>query len=282
VRAGGKWSQQAELTASDAAAGDQFGYSVALAGSTLVVGATGKNSEAGAAYVFVRSRGKWSQQAELTVSDAAAGDRLGYSVGISGSTAVVSAAYKNHTTGAVYVFVRSGRKWSQQAELTAKPAAAGELFGDSVAVAGSTAVVSASVKNSDTGAVYVFVRSGRKWSQQAELTAKPAAVGEHFGGCVALAGSRLVVGAPYKNSDTGVVYVFEGSRGKWSQQAKLTASDTAGELFGATVLVADSTAVVGAPFKNSDAGAVYVFGRSSGKWSQQAELTAKPTAGHSH
>jgi hypothetical protein len=247
---------------------------VALSGSTLVVGADGESSEAGAAYVFGRSGGKWSQQAELTASDAAAGDQFGYDVGISGSTAVVSAAYKDDTTGAAYVFVRSSGRWSQQAELTAKPAAAGELFGDSVAVSGSTLVVSASVKNSDTGAVYVFVRSGGRWSQQAGLTAKPASAGEHFGGCVALSGSTLVVGAPYKNSDTGAVYVFVRSRGRWSQQAGLTHGPAAaGELFGATVLVSGSTAVVSAPFKNSDTGAVYVFGRSSARWSRQAELT---------
>ena len=85
-----------------------FGWSVALDGSTAVVGAPGKDSKAGAAYVFVRSRGKWTQQAKLTASDAAAGGQFGWSVALDGSTAVVGAPGKDSKAGAAYVFVRSG------------------------------------------------------------------------------------------------------------------------------------------------------------------------------
>src|SRR5205807_436508 len=162
--------QQGKLTASDAAAGDQFGYSVAIYGSTAVIGAYQKNSNTGAAYVFVLSGTTWSQQAKLTASDAAAGDDFGYSVAISGSTAVIGAYDKNSDAGAAYVFVRSGTTWSQQAELTASDAAAGNDFGTSVAISGSTAVIGAPHNNSFTGAAYVFVRSGTIWSQHAELT----------------------------------------------------------------------------------------------------------------
>ena len=91
VRSGTAWSQQAKLTAADAAAGDQFGYSVAVSGSIAVVGAALKNSNTGAAYVFVRSGTTWPQQAELTASDAAPGDVFGWSVAVSGTTAVVGA-----------------------------------------------------------------------------------------------------------------------------------------------------------------------------------------------
>ena len=95
VRSGGAWTQQAKLTASDAAADDQFGYSVAVAGDTAVVGAhsddTLAGTDAGSAYVFVRSGGAWTQQAKLTASDAAAGDHFGISVAVAGDTAVVGA-----------------------------------------------------------------------------------------------------------------------------------------------------------------------------------------------
>jgi len=97
------------------------------------------------------------QQAELTASNGATGDELGGSVAISGSTAVIDAVGKNANTGAAYVFVRSGTAWSQQAKLTASNGATGDYFGFSVAISGSTAVAGAPVKNSFTGAAYVFV-----------------------------------------------------------------------------------------------------------------------------
>src|SRR5947209_3657019 len=135
--------QQAKLTASDGAQYDQFGFAAAISGSIAVVGAEGKNSSAGAAYVFVRSGSTWSKQAELTASDHASGDNFGYSVAISGTTAVVGAYGENSLTGAAYVFVRSGSTWTQQAKLTASDAAPFDEFGYSVAISGCTAVVGA-------------------------------------------------------------------------------------------------------------------------------------------
>src|SRR5215472_6459861 len=107
------------------------------------------------------------QQAKLTAAGGVSGDEFGYSVAISGSTAVVGAPYKNSSTGAAYVYVQSGTAWSQQAKLTAAGGASGDFFGTSVALSGSTAVVGAYGKNSNAGAAYVFVRSGTAWSQQA-------------------------------------------------------------------------------------------------------------------
>jgi sugar lactone lactonase YvrE len=106
VRSGGVWSQQQKLTASDGAGNDGFGYSVSVSGDTAVIGAVDKNSLQGAAYVFVRSGGVWSQQQELTASDGAANDEFGRSVSVSGDTAVIAALGKNSYQGAAYAFVR--------------------------------------------------------------------------------------------------------------------------------------------------------------------------------
>jgi hypothetical protein len=106
--------QQTELTDPNGAAGDAFGTSVAISGATAVVGAPHKNSDAGAVYVFVRSAGTWSLQAELTAADGAAIDCFGWSVAVSGSTVVVGAIGNNSGAGAAYVFVRSRNTWSQQ------------------------------------------------------------------------------------------------------------------------------------------------------------------------
>ena len=114
VRTGGVWTQQAKLTASDAAAGDRFGTSVAVSGDTAVVGAyfdDDAGSSSGSAYAFVRTGGVWMQQAKLTASDAAANDQFGYSVALSGDTAVVGAYQDDDAgsnSGSAYVFVRTG------------------------------------------------------------------------------------------------------------------------------------------------------------------------------
>ena len=165
VRSGGTWSEQTKLMASDAAADDYFGWSVAISGDTVVVGARLDNDGgpfSGSAYVFVRSSGSWSQQAKLTASDAAAEDQFGYSVAVSGDTAVVGNrgdADGGLDSGSAYVFVRSGTTWSQQAKLTASDAAADDFFGDSVAVSGDTAVVGAPWDDDaglNSGSAYVF------------------------------------------------------------------------------------------------------------------------------
>ena len=199
-------SQQAKLTAADAAVNDYFGLSVAIYGSTAVVGAPYKNTGT-AAYVFVRSGSAWSQQAKLTAADGGSGDLFGSSVAIYGSTVLVGAPGANSFTGAAYVFARSGTAWSQQAKLTAR-GTSGESLGWSVAIYGSTAVLGAPSNQFDTGAAYVFARSGTAWSQQAKLTAADAASSDDFGGSVALYGSTAIAGAPYKNSNTGAAYVF--------------------------------------------------------------------------
>jgi uncharacterized repeat protein (TIGR03803 family) len=274
VRSGTTWTQQAELIASDGAPNDQFGFSVAISGSTAVVGAYEKNSYTGAAYVFVRSGTTWTQQAELTASDGAGGDAFGISVAISGSTAVVGAEGKNFLAGVAYVFVSSGTTWTQQAELTASDTVTGELFGVSVAISDSTAVVGAIGYNVSFGAVYVFVRSGTTWTQQAELTASDGVADDGLGYSVAVSGSTVVAGAPGKNSSTGAAYVFVRSGTTWTQQAELTASDGAPQdAFGTSVASSGSTAVAGALGGNT-VGAAYVFMRSGTTWTQQDELTA--------
>jgi hypothetical protein len=166
--------QQQELTASDGAAGDWFGWSVGLSsdGSTAIVGAyrktIGANSLQGAAYIFTRSGGVWSQQQELTASDGAAGDFFGYSnaMGSDSNTVIVGAYRKtigaNSLQGAAYIFTRSGSVWSQQQELTASDGAASDGFGSSVGLSsdGNTGIIGAFAKkigaNGLQGAAYTF------------------------------------------------------------------------------------------------------------------------------
>ena len=300
VRSGTTWSQQQKLTASDGAAGDQFGYSVSISGGTVVVGApfdnVGANTDQGSAYVFVRSGTAWSQQRKLTASDGAAHDYSGFSVSISGDTVVIGAYLDDVGTktdqGSAYVFVRSGTAWSQQQKLTASDGAASDVFGNSVAISGDTIIVGAVHDdvgtNRDQGSAYIFCSLCSNWSQEAKKVAADGAANDQFGFSVSISGDTAVIGAYLDdvgaNSDQGSVYVFVRSGTAWSLQQQLTASDgAASDQFGYSVSISGDTIVVGAPFDdvgaNGDQGTAYVFVRSAtGTWSQQQKLTASDGA----
>ncbi|MBK7976643.1 MAG: FG-GAP repeat protein [Deltaproteobacteria bacterium] len=273
---GASWIQVAKIRASDGAGGDLFGGSVALDGDYIVVGAPkedAKGTSSGSAYVFVRSSGYiWSQQAKIFASDGASNDLLGYSVSISGDTALLGAAYKNGAgsySGAAYVFTRSGTTWSQQAKLTASDAAANDSFGNSVSVYGNTAVIGAFGDDtgvSNGGSAYVFTRSGSSWSQQAKLTASDGAASDNYGTWVSIDGNILAVGSPQADavgSDAGAAYLYEGSGASWPLLDKVVASNpTASAAFGAALAVDAGRIAFGALLADTptvDAGSAYVY-----------------------
>jgi hypothetical protein len=296
---GTSWVQQQELLASDGAASDAFGVSVALSGGTAVVGAQNKTVDAssgqGAVYVFTLTGSTWTQQQELTASDGAANSSFGDSVAISGDTILVGSYHKTFGTntfqGAAYVFAQSGDVWSQQQELTATDGAAGDDFGYSVALSGATALVGAYSKTVDShanqGAAYVFVSNAGTWTQQQELTTSEGAAGDDFGCAMALSGTTALVGAYGKafgaNTFQGAAYVFTSSGDTWTQLQQLTATDGAQydefgnsvALSGTLALVgADNKAAAGAMFGQGGEGAAYAFQFSGGKWTQQQQFSS--------
>jgi hypothetical protein len=212
--------QEAELTASDGAANDEFGTSVSIGGNTMVVGAASIVNGYAAAYVFTESGSVWNQTAKLTASDGAAGAAFGNSVAIDSNTVVVG-AYEatvggNSRQGAAYVFTESGSAWNQTAKLTASDGATYDLFGDSVAISGNTVVVGAFLAtvggNDQQGAAYVFQSTSGVWTQTQKLTASDGAVNDTFGRSVSIGGGTVVVGAYQAtvggNAEQGAAYVF--------------------------------------------------------------------------
>ena len=283
------WRQLAKLIALDEAAGDQFGYSVAISGDLAIVGAWGNDddgSASGSAYIFDRSTG-WSQIAKLTASDAERGDEFGYSVAINGNLAVVGARLERDggsASGAGYVFDGS-TGWDQVTKLTASDAAANDQFGTSVAISGDLAIVGAPGDRDDgpdSGSAYLFDGS-TGWDQIAQLTASDAGRGDEFGYSVAIGDDVALVGA-WDNDDvgsaSGSAYLFDGSTG-WDQIAKLTASDAGtGDEFGYSVAISGDLAVAGARLDDdsgSASGSAYVFDRSIG-WNLVAKLTESGAA----
>ena len=233
VRSGTTWSQQAKLVASDKDVYDQFGYSVSISGDYVIVGAFREDpsgvTNAGSAYIFVRSGTTWSQQAKLVASDKAASDQFGRRVSISGGFAIIGAPSADpngiSSAGAAYVFVRSGTTWSQQAKLVASDKAASDTFGLSVAIS-STGYTIVGATGADpngisgAGAAYIFKRSGSYWYQEAKLISPNISSHDYFGTSVSIDGDRAVASAPleYVNSIRGGGgYVFKrNANGTWS------------------------------------------------------------------
>ena len=310
--------------ASTSDASDGFGVTVSLStdGNTLAVGAVGEGSNAtgingdqsdnsagssGAAYVFVRSGTSWSQQAYIKASNTANADQFGISLSLSGdgnTLAVGANAEDSNATGingdqsdnsasssgAAYVYVRSGTSWSQQAYIKASNAEANDFFGQSLSLSadGNTLAVGANGEASNAtgingdqsdnsvipaGAAYVFVRSGTSWSQQAYIKASNTGTSDQFGGSLSLSGdgNTLVVGASGEDSnatgingdqsnnsasDAGAAYVYVRSGTSWSQQAYVKAGNAeAGDSFGRSLSlsVAGNTLAVGATSEDSNA-----------------------------
>jgi hypothetical protein len=278
-------AQQAKLVASNPSVDDYFGFATDIEDDTAIVSAKKEDTTAtdsGAVYIFTRSGTTWSQQAMLKTSDPESGDELGESIAISGNTVIAGA--KNEDTGgtnvgAAYVFTRSGTTWTQQQKIQLASQTASDYFGYAAAIDGDTAIVGAPLEDTTTtesGAVFVFTRSGTTWSQQAMLKASDTGGSDYYGITCAIDSDTVVVGAPYEDaqaSNAGAAYIFTRSGTTWTQQQKLASSDmAANDYFGRMVSISGDTVIVGAYGKNSHTGAAYVFTRSGTTWSQQQKL----------
>jgi hypothetical protein len=274
----GAWTEVARLTSPGGSPDDLFGRSVALDGTTLLVGAPGASACAGAAYVFERLDGLWTSTAALTAADGAADDDLGRAVAVSGETVLVGAPGVDGPgvqRGVVYVFERSGGVWNQTATLTASDGADYDMFGFSVAIAGNTAVVGAVYANAAHGAAYVFERSAGAWACVAQFTAPDGIPDDRFGYAVDVSGDTAVVAAYRLGAGVGrtMAYVYERAGGAWGSGARL---GTWSATFGAAVAVDGPTILVGRDGGNlpADSGLAYVFQPVDGVWTQVNQLAA--------
>lgn len=275
VRSGTVWSEQSKITASDAGAGDLFGFAVAIDTDTIAVGAPYDNdlgADSGSVYVFTRTGATWTQQAKLTAGDGAAGDLLGASITLDGDTLVAGAPRHDDTasnSGSCYVFVRAGTVWNQQAKLNAADPTAGDSFGRALSLFGDRLVAGAFQKDDngiDSGCAYVFTRAATVWSQPVKLEAGDASTFDNFGKSVSISGDLILVGACQDNvvgRASGSAYVFQESGATWSEISKLTPLERAeGDFFGGSVSLSGPVAVVGAAFDDDsflNSGSAHVF-----------------------
>ena len=282
----GKWVEEGIVTATDGATCDYFGYSLAMSGDVLVVGARSADTDlnhkhTGAVYVFRatydQETGKWTweQKAKLTASDTATGDQFGASVATDGETIVVGAPNGSgdgnlKNTGAVYVFQREYNlstptwTWSLARKVTADDAATGNRFGAAVAIDGETLAAGAPGEvcnllgdsECDIGAVYLFAKDGGLWTEKTKVVGAPAQGGDQFGAALSVSSPLLVVGVPYGPTDdgttSGYAYAlkYDENTKAWKPAPRPKLVDenaTANEEFGFAVALKGNRVVVGAP-----------------------------------
>ena len=276
--------QGGKLVGSGAVGPAHQGYSVAVSadGNTAIVTGYGDDAFAGAAWVFTRGEGVWSQQGGKLVGAGAVGiARFGKAAAVSadGNTAIVGAPYDNSNTGVAWLYARSGGLWSQQgSNLVGTGAVGGAEQGWSVAISadGGTAIVGGAFDDADAGAAWVYTLDRGVWSQQGGKLVGTEAVGvaaQGYSVAISADGNTAILGGVADNSFAGAVWVFTRGGGVWSQQgSKLVASDAVGgALLGYSVAVSadGDTVIAGGYGDNATAGAAWVFTRSGGVWSQQ-------------
>jgi len=272
-----------EVSGSDSAVDELFGDSVAIDGDVAVVGASNHVS-IGAAYVFLRSMGVWSEDAKLTPVDGATGDGFGEAAALDADSAIIGAPRGPGAvadSGAAYVYVNSMGGWMPEQKLFDSMGTNVQLFGHAVSIDGDSALIGAPGDTAGiaagAGAGFVFTRMAGVWSPQQKLIASDAELNDQHGWSADISGDTAILGAIGEDdggNGAGAAYVFTRSAGVWTEEMKLVASDaTMDNAFGWSVSIDGDTAVVGAPM-STGGGAAYVFTRSGGMWTQQQKLTA--------
>jgi hypothetical protein len=257
VYSGTSWGTETQLTASDGANQDLFGFKVACSedGSVVVVSAPRTGTNVGEAYVY--SGASWGTETILTASDAANQDQFGSDVACSGDGATVFVGAQGEAgagTNRGKVYVYTGGSWGTETQLTASDTGDGDLFGYKLSCSGDGTIVAVSAVSedgagTDRGKVYVY--SGSSWGTETMLTASDTANGNFFGYDVACSGdgATVVVGAnAIVAGFIGKVYVYTGA--SWGTETKLAASDqAANDEYGTTVACSNDAenVVVGAP-----------------------------------
>ncbi len=273
--------QLAQLTASDDNGQDnEFGYSIAMSGDTIAVGAPFAHGTFGAVYVFVKPASGWANMTETAILTPSTGFPFldfGISVGVSGNTIVVGSFGNN----AAYVFSRPQGGWTNMTEsaVLSNDNGVATLFGENVAIDGPTIAVSEPKTFTNRGRVQVFTEPAGGWvnaTPTGRINASDTTDYSYFGTSLSVSGSTIVVGAYGINSGTGAAYVFVQPKSGWSgshsQTAKLTASDgRAQDLFGAAVAINGNTVAVGAPSKKNVTGGAYVFAEPASGWKDMTE-----------
>jgi hypothetical protein len=279
----GRWPATPTVSLHDpaATAGDGFGagaHGVDVSGNTVIVGAYGTDSGAGAAYLYVRGPGGWPTTPTVSLADPAttSGDNFGYSVSLSGHVAIVG----TQNGEAAYIYEETPSGWPATPTVTLHAPATG-LFGSAVSISGDTAIVGAyDAGTADSGIAYVYVAGPSGWPTTPTVTwTDPKATADDvFGSYVAVSGSTALisdVGDSAGDSAIGTAYLYARGPSGWPASPTVTLqdpADKAGDLFSASLAVSGDMAVVG-DGANSGTDAVYVYVENCSGWPSTPTVT---------
>jgi hypothetical protein len=313
---GNTWVQHQKIVASDRAANDFFGYSVAIHGNYIIVGAyqedenelgSGTMGNTGSVYIFHNNSGTWSQVQKICAADRSTDDFFGCSLAINGDWIIVGAYQEDEneiggapisSAGSAYIFKNNAGIWSQQQKIVASDRSAADFFGYSVAICDNYAIVGAYSEDEDAlglntalgaGSAYIFKNNAGSWNQIKKIVHSDREASDYFGFSVDITDEYAVIGAYGEQSESGAVYVFKNNLDSWAQSAKLIASDRANsDRFGYSVATHNDQIVVGASLEDHDAlgenpltnpGSAYVFKNISDVWTQVQKIVASDRGG---
>lgn len=297
---GSNWVEESHLHASDAASNDLFGSSVSIDGDLAIVGAwaddTADGIGAGSAYLFRFNGTDWVEEAHLTASDGSAFDRFGYSVCVSGTSAIVGAPHDDtsagNNAGSAYVFRYDGQNWVEEQHLFLPLGFPLDQFGWSVDLSGDRAMIGIPYDDAsgpiDSGSVQLYQFDGTSWCEEQRLYCTTAEINDNFGYSVSVDQEAAIVGvrsdqvASGTGSGAAIVYRLEGV--SWTEEQRLYASDAASnDQFGASVSLNNDVAIVGARYDDimgwNDAGSAYIYRFNGSSWSEEDHLIASSGVG---
>jgi hypothetical protein len=275
------------LVASDASAGDQFGFSVAISGEYAIVGAQNGDSgmtDTGAAYIYRRTDpDTWDEGVKIVADDADEFDRFGWSVAINGDFAIVGARFDDEAgdqAGAAYIFQRTGpNMWDTGTKILAQDTEKDDDFGISVAISNAFAVVGATGDDDaafNSGAIYIYQKTGNSWTFRTKIPSHDAGSSDLFGISVAISGDYIIVGATL----TEAAYIYHWTGSTWDFMKRITAPPivTQGDFFGITVAIDGEYALAGAWAASQGDGAAYIFKRTGSAWDSGVKIVASDAA----
>ncbi len=286
----GTWTQIQKIVASDRGGNDYFGYSVAIDGDYIAIGAYQEDHDAsglntmnnsGSVYLFHNIAGTWSQTQKIVASDRAMDDFFGVSVSLSGNYLIIGANQEDENaaggatlsnSGSAYIFLNTAGTWAQTQKIVATDRGAADFFGGSVGISGNYAIIGAYAEDenaaggatlAEAGSAYIFLNTAGTWAQVYKIVASDRATTDYFGYSVAISGNFAIVGAYQEDenatggatmANAGSAYTFVNNAGVWSQAQKIVNSDRlAGDQFGYTVSISGDYAIVGATLEDEDA-----------------------------
>eukprot|EP01084_Bolivina_argentea_P144268 253168_1 len=274
----GEWTQKQKLIADDATMLDRFGHSIAMDSyDQIIIGAYGVDTAKGAAYIFEKLNGNWTQKIKLIPRNVSFDDWCALSVAIKDDIALIGCFRDDEievNSGAVYVFQKINNEWIETQKLKANDAGENNFFGFSISIYDDVAVIGAYGHSKIYGSVYIFEYNSHngEWTETQKLTASDREIYNVFGRTVSIYQKTIIIGAIGADNWKGKVYVFGKNEDKWIEQKILSPTEgNENKYFGVSVCIYDQNIVVGSgTWINS--GSVYVYEQIGDDWIEKYKL----------